>query len=131
MNIFIVENKLYNKNYMHSIEVKFPNIDQPITFYIGQNAQDNFDIIDQSNENDIWFHLKDNPSTHVVAKMPDEINKRQKLTIIKKGALLCKQYTNSIKKMKNIEFLYTSIKHITKLDKPGLVDALNTKSIII
>ena len=116
---------------MHIEEIKFPNINANVIYYIGQNAQDNFDIIDISSPKDIWFHLKDYSSSHVIAKMEEGINKRQKLTIIKKGASLCKQYTNSVKKMKNIEFIYTTIDNLTKLDKPGLVNALNTKTIIV
>ena len=32
-------------------------LNQEVEFKIGQNANDNFDIIDSSNPSDLWFHL--------------------------------------------------------------------------
>ena len=40
-----------------------------ILFYIGQNAQDNWDILEHSlkiNENYLWFHLNSFPSPYVI-----------------------------------------------------------------
>ena len=44
-----------------------------ITFYIGRNSQENFDIIDQADCDDLWFHLNDLPSCHVVASIPSNV----------------------------------------------------------
>jgi predicted ribosome quality control (RQC) complex YloA/Tae2 family protein len=45
-----------------------------IEFRVGQNAKDNFDIIDHSGPDDIWFHISQQSSCHVVATIPTEKN---------------------------------------------------------
>ena len=50
--------------------------DKEITYLIGKNAQDNFDIIDQSNENDIWFHAENISSCHVILKINENYDKK-------------------------------------------------------
>ena len=74
-------------------ELKFISaLNSSIEFKIGQNAQDNFDIIDESNPNDLWFHLYGESSCHVIAMIDPEVklDKKQKRQIITQGALLCK-----------------------------------------
>ena len=70
-----------------------PSLKQDIDFNIGQNAQDNFDIIDISQPTDIWFHLQGTSSCHVIAIIPEnmKLDKKQKKQIITQGALICKQ----------------------------------------
>ena len=64
--------------------------------FIGRNKEENWKIIDDSYDTDIWFHLNDFPSPHIILKnnnlydIPDEV--------IKECSLLCKQYS----KYKNI-----------------------------
>jgi len=50
--------------------------------------------------------------------------------IIKVGALLCKNNTNKLKSIKNVEIMYTYIKNIVKTEVPGCVISQNTKTII-
>ena len=38
------------------------------TLLIGQNAKENWNIIDDSEDEDIWFHLDNVPSCHMVAQ---------------------------------------------------------------
>jgi len=60
-----------------------PSLKKEVQFSIGQNAEDNFTIIDNSEPNDIWFHLADDSSSHVVAQIPDiKLDKKQKRQII-------------------------------------------------
>jgi len=40
-----------------------------VTFLVGTCAQDNFDIIDISEPDDIWFHVRDWSSCHVIARV--------------------------------------------------------------
>ena len=85
----------------------FQNISHPIPYYIGKNAQDNKDMILKSNDDDIWFHAYDQSSCHIVVKLPDVcFSKKQLNTIIKRGAQLCKQNTNSLKTCENIKVTY-------------------------
>jgi len=109
----------------------FTNIKTPITYYIGSNKSDNFKILDYVKESDIWFHIFECTSCHVVVSLPEKeeefLTKKQVMTIIKKGALLCRQNTNSVKKEKLVEVIYTQVKNITKLQEEGKVLAKNTK----
>ena len=117
---------LYSKQ-MREETIFFPNLGLSVVFYIGENAQDNFDMIDTCNENDYWFHAKES-SCHVVAKLSNIKIKKQKMhTIIYQGALLCKKYT----KKNNTGFIYTKIKNVTKTEKVGCVVALDTKEIFV
>jgi predicted ribosome quality control (RQC) complex YloA/Tae2 family protein len=102
--------------YIHKIK-------ETITFYIGKNAKDNFDVIDMGEPNDLWFHSNEESSCHVVAKIPEDIdlNKKKMLTIIKKGALLCKENTNKLKSLSTHVFMYTCVKNVIKTDIPGTV----------
>lgn len=113
--------------------VYFDNIKKKITYLIGENAADNFLVIDASDfKTDIWFHSKEGSSCHVVAKIPGQpqLNKKELLTICKKGGLLCKLNTAKLKKQSNIEIIYTKIGNITKTNIDGLVHTTNTKTLI-
>ena len=106
-------------------------LDRDITFYIGQNKNDNFDVIDKGKPNDLWFHAQGVSSCHVVAVIPNDISKKDRRYIIKTGALLCKKYTNKIKNIKSVEIVYTQIKNIEKTSVSGCVIIKNNKKIII
>jgi predicted ribosome quality control (RQC) complex YloA/Tae2 family protein len=100
------------------------------SFKIGENAQDNFDIIDQSEPSDIWFHVEGRPSCHVIATMPDTINKKEKHKIIKKGAELCKIHSK-YKSEKKLKIVYTKIENVVKSEPVGSVLLSNEKYIEI
>ena len=116
---------------MKTETIYFPEIDQRIYYLIGENARDNFAVIDESTEEDIWFHAKEESSCHVVCILPNdvELNEKQKLPLIQKGAELCKQYTNKLNKMQKVFIIYTEIKNITKTKTIGLVHTKHTKTI--
>jgi predicted ribosome quality control (RQC) complex YloA/Tae2 family protein len=101
-----------------------------ITYYIGKNQQENFDVIDKGNINDLWFHANNISSCHVVCNVPENLTRKELHYIIKKGALLCKNNTNKLKNLKNVEITYTYIKNIIKTDVLGCVITKNTKNII-
>jgi predicted ribosome quality control (RQC) complex YloA/Tae2 family protein len=106
-------------------------LNREITFYIGKNKHENFDVIDKGSSDDLWFHANDISSCHVVAILPDDINKKDLKYIIKTGALLCKINTNKLKSLDDVEILYTQIKNIEKTNIPGCVKIKNTKIIKI
>ena len=106
-----------------------------IDFIIGGNAQENHDIIDEgynANENNLWFHISDKPSAHVISKIPKdlELKKDEVKKIIKQGALICKTYSK-YKKEKNVSIDYTKIKNVEKCEEPGVVTLKDVKKIII
>lgn len=100
-----------------------------VTFNIGKNKNENFEVIDNGSADDLWFHAKDESSCHVVCELPDDINKKELNYIIKVGALLCKNNTNKLKSISNVEIIYTQIKNVTKTNIPGCVTTQNIKTI--
>jgi len=77
---------------------------------IGQNAQENWDIIKESNQTDLWFHIDKLPSCHVVLSTK---NKKFDKDDIRTCAKLCKE--NS-KYNGTVNIIYTQIKNIS-IDK--------------
>jgi len=105
------------------------NIQKEITYLIGENAVDNFGVIYVSVDKDIWFHSKEGSSCHVVAKIPDHpLNKKELLTICKKGGLL---NTPKFKKQSNVEIIYTNVSNITKTNIDGLVHTNDVKTLLL
>jgi predicted ribosome quality control (RQC) complex YloA/Tae2 family protein len=111
--------------------IYFQNIKNPITFYIGKNKEDNFHIINISKDNDLWFHIKNESSCHIISVIPDNISKKEKKSIIKRGCLLCKQYTAKINQIEKIEVYYTEVKNIILTEIIGTVIANKTKIYIL
>jgi predicted ribosome quality control (RQC) complex YloA/Tae2 family protein len=99
-----------------------------VTFYVGQNANENDNLIDSADENDLWFHCDALPSCHIISKIPDGLdiiinkNKKIKQQFLKKGCLLVKENTNALKNNNNkLNFIVCKITDIKKLKKPGQV----------
>jgi len=107
-------------------------LNETFSFQVGSNAQDNFTIIDESNNHDLWFHIEKESSCHVICSMPEEthFDKKQLRYIIKQGALICKQYSR-FKSMPKIDVIYTTIANITKTDTIGRVIVENGKTIAV
>ncbi len=85
---------------------------------IGNNAQENDDLIKISSQNDVWFHLSNLPSCHVVIQQ----SKKHKVT--KEMILYCAELVKLNTKYKNYNRLqvdYTEIKNITRTKTPGTV----------
>ena len=106
-------------------------LNREITFYIGENQNENFDVIDLGTPNDLWFHANDTSSCHVVAILPEDIKKKDLKYIIKMGSLLCKNNTNKLKSLNKIQINYSQIKYLVKTEIPGCVKILNEKIITI
>jgi len=106
-------------------------LNREITFHIGENRYDNFDIIDLANPDDLWFHSKTESSCHIVAMLPDNIKKKELRYIIKIGAMLCKTNTSKLRLLSDVEIVYTQIKNVEKTLIPGCVKIINEKLIII
>ena len=95
---------------------------EPIIIYIGQNAKDNWNILDTSKqENELfwWFHLKTLPSSHIIVKAETLTN-----VLITYAAYLCKQSTK-YRKYNKIAVSYTQCNNVFK---DGPVGSVNFKS---
>lgn len=120
---------------MRTEKVVFDKMDITIHYLIGENAKDNFAVIDEALKTDIWIHAEKVSSCHVVALFQDpsrKFNAREFSEIVKKGAELCKFYTNKLRMLtKKITFIYTEIQHVTKTKTAGLVIATHTGTISV
>lgn len=101
-------------------EIYIPKLKQNISFLIGKNAKGNNEAISASDPEDIWFHLEGQSSCHVIARVPDELGRKERGYILRKGAELCKQNSRE-KSKKNVEVIYAKIKNIVKTEIPGKV----------
>lgn len=94
-----------------------------IEFRGGQNAQENWTLVDTSDATDLWFHHGDAASCHVVARIPNAKllqDKNVKRKIAVQGALLCKQWSK-YKSDRHVPIMYTTMQHVTKSDRVGTV----------
>ena len=136
-------------NKMRIVTRYIDSCNETFIYKVGRNAKNNYEIIDESHPEDIWFHLSNDSSCHVIAvlnldhynsihndvnnpeKMNIRYNAKQKSQIIKQGALICKQYSNKYKSQKNVEVIYTNIENVYKTNRVGTVVTTKTKSIFV
>lgn len=126
-----------------------PSLKKNIVYKIGYDSTNNFEIIDKADKDDLWFHIKNESSCHVIACLKniqytfrhdefpnfydikfDDLDKKQKLQIVKQGALLCKQYSR-FKSLQNVDVIYTKIQNVQKTDIVGKVTLFCSKTITI
>lgn len=91
---------------------------------IGKNAKDNFDLIDASDPDDLWFHLKDFPSPHGFLRK-DFINKENIRLVAEMIKAKSKQ-----KNDKNIVIEFLPIKFVKKTKLTGTVILQSTPNFI-
>jgi predicted ribosome quality control (RQC) complex YloA/Tae2 family protein len=100
-------------------------VEQEETIYwIGKNAQDNWDIIKKSEQNWMWFHLDKFPSSHVIiCKNSNNISNEEKNSACK---LLIE---NSKYKFNNIGIVYCEISNLTIGEEVGSVIFISNKKV--
>lgn len=115
---------------MISEKIEFQGIEFNVK--IGQNAQENWDLITSSSQNDIWFHLGGSmPSPHVVLANPENLKiKKIPRYVLSRCANLCKE-KSKFNNINRVSVIYTEIKNVSKGDKVGSVYTKQTLSIII
>lgn len=99
--------------------MKIVTIDKYI-LKIGKNENENDSLLNESDENHIWFHLANLPSCHGILNCTYD-NLSPKIVFI--AACQIKKNTK-YKKSRDIKVNYTELKNIEKLEKPGLVKLL-------
>lgn len=102
------------------------------TIKIGQNAKENWNLIDNSEPFDLWFHLDNYPSSHVIIAQdissdPDIFYPNQILVL---AANYCKTYSKQKNSLK-VKIVYTQIKNLTKGKEIGSVFISDEKYLII
>ncbi len=101
-----------------------------IKYYIGRNEKENWNLFDEADPSDLWFHLDEGSSCYVF--LPSLSFDRCGKSIIE-AAKLCKAY--SIKNVKDIKkkvkIIYCEVKYLKKGRVIGeiIVDDDHLKSI--
>jgi predicted ribosome quality control (RQC) complex YloA/Tae2 family protein len=78
---------------------------------IAENIKDNIELINNSNKDDIWFHLEKYPSFHLSLSPFNKNNVSD--TIILQASILCKQ-SSMFKNFNDINVIYTKFENIYK-----------------
>jgi len=99
------------------------------TIYAGKSAKGNDKLLDESSQHDIWFHVEDGPSAHIILRNPTNlaINKIPR-QVIKRCACICKASTKLSSKC---NIIYTERANIEKTATLGCVTTTNNRTIQI
>jgi hypothetical protein len=103
-----------------------------IQFLIGENAQDNFNILDDSlkiNSNFLWFHLNSFPSCFVIMHATVDDIKHDKDEFLYFAANLCK-INSKYKNFQDLKICYTTLKKLKKSEKIGEIIITGKRNII-
>lgn len=104
-----------------------------INYVVGQNALENWNILDQANTINpdyIWFHLNSFPSCYVIMYSSlQDITDNSCNIYLNYGAELCKN-NSKYRNMRDIKICYTSLKKLKKTQKIGEVIIIGKKNII-
>jgi len=97
------------------------------TIKIGQNKLDNWNLLESSEPDNIWFHVSGAPSAHIVLDTSCNI-KDIPSRVIYRCAVLCSKRSKSHKERHNA-VNYTYMKYVSKGENIG--EVVVQKSLII
>ena len=99
------------------------------TIIIGKNKNENWAIIDDASGTDLWFHISEIPSCHVLLKNDEKLRlvPRQ---VIKRCAYLCK-INSAAKTVSNCDVVYATISNVKKTDIVGQVTVTQSKMVSV
>jgi predicted ribosome quality control (RQC) complex YloA/Tae2 family protein len=99
------------------------------TIIIGKNKNENWAIIDDASVSDLWFHISEMPSCHVILKNNENLRvvPRQ---VIKHCAYLCK-INSSAKTMSKCDVIYTPVCNVKKTSIVGQVTITQSKMVSV
>ena len=99
------------------------------TIHSGKSAKGNDKLLDESSPSDVWFHVADGPSAHIILSNPTEmaINKIPR-QVIKRCACICKA---SAKLSTKCAIIYTERANVEKTEILGRVTTTNVRTIQI
>jgi len=131
VELYINKNPNPSSSMIHKTIV-FPQLGNlSVDYSVGRNAADNFDILDQAKDHHLWFHVEGQSSCHVIAAIPEDVDRKNVRYLVKQGAILCKQYTTSVRAQSKITIIYARVSDVEKTDIVGSVVVTNGKTVII
>ena len=105
-----------------------------LEYWIGQNAQDNWNSIGKANPHDLWFHLDSHPSAHVILRLPDGVTSKDlsPQTLAHCG-YECKANSKlaKVSDKQKVSIIYTEIQNLTLGSDVGSVYTKKEKYIKI
>jgi predicted ribosome quality control (RQC) complex YloA/Tae2 family protein len=101
-------------------------INEDTTYWIGRNAQDNWDIIKESEQKWIWIHLDKFPSGHVIICKDSSIITNEEIIY---GCNLCISHSK-YKNYKNLSVIYCEINNLMLGSEIGSVYFKSNKKTI-
>tara|TARA_B100000780_G_scaffold1775_1_gene1531 strand:+ start:342 stop:701 length:360 start_codon:yes stop_codon:yes gene_type:complete len=107
---------------------KFNNI----KFYLGENAEDNWDLFERSkeiNENYIWFHLNSFASPYVIMYATIDEIKSLSDSYLNYGGILCLE-NSKYSYLRDTKIIYSELKKLKKGDKVGEIIITGKKKLI-
>lgn len=100
---------------------------------VGINDKENWTLIDNSYPEDLWFHLDDFSSAHVV--ISQDTNSQEEIfypnQIIGLAANYCKSNSKNGKNLHKVKIVYTEIKNLKKGKEVGSVYISKQKYITV
>ena len=116
---------------MRKVTQYIESMGQYVEYRVGQHAQENMELIAASQPEDLWFHIREKPSCHVVATMPKQTyDKKQLRKIAVQGAVVCKQFSK-YKSDHNVAVMYTPIAHVAMTETVGSVVVDKYQTIVL
>ena len=109
--------------------IQFEHKGKQYLIRIGTNKQENWDLLDESSQSDIWFHVDGASSSYVILQTLETIKDIPR-EVIKRCACLCKTHSSS-KAVAKCPIIYTTVKNVEKTKIVGQVQTTNCKSMII
>tara|TARA_B100001175_G_C19463180_1_gene617651 strand:+ start:1050 stop:1394 length:345 start_codon:yes stop_codon:yes gene_type:complete len=92
-----------------------------VEYYLGENAQDNWNLFDKSkeiNENYIWFHLNSFASPYVIMYATMDDIKTMSESYLNYGANLCLN-NSKYSYLRDTKIIYNELKKLNKGSKVG------------
>lgn len=86
-----------------------------VTIYLGENAQENWDLVTRAHPDYWWFHLSSFPSSHVVLCSFALTN-----SLRNECVRLCREHSK-FRKIPNLKVDYTLVSNLRKGDEVGEV----------
>lgn len=128
---------------MRELTIRIPNYEpardnKEVRFLVGKDAKDNDAVIDSGKAGDLWFHLHDESSCHVVACVPEDvydINDKKKRkgvlrSISKQGAMICKRFSR-MKSEKDVTVTCAKLEDVQKTRVPGQVVIVGDSGLVV
>ncbi len=103
-----------------------------VEYYIGENAQDNWDLFEKSkkiNENYIWFHLNSFASPYVIMYATMDDIKTMSNSYLHHGASLCLE-NSKYSYLLDIKIIYSELKKLKKGNAVGEIIIIGKKKLM-